>query len=86
MVPLDSLTVEGPVGSFESDSGISRGFCLSCGTTLFSERKSANTIGLSMGSLDQPDLFAPSEHIWISSKQAWLTLADGLPLHLEGPP
>jgi hypothetical protein len=86
MVPLDSLKVEGPVGWFASESGVRRGFCTDCGTTLFSERQSANTIGLSMGSLDRPDLFTPTEHIWISSRQAWLELDDGLPQYPEGPP
>ena len=86
MVPLDSMTIDGPVGWFSGESGIRRGFCTQCGTTLFSERQSANTIGLAMGSLDQPDRFAPTEHIWTSSKQAWLSLDDGRPQHPEGPP
>ncbi|MBO9671017.1 MAG: GFA family protein [Sphingobium sp.] len=86
LVPLDSLTVEGPVGWYSSSDLLRRGFCTVCGTTLFSERQSANAIGLTMGSLDDPDRFMPVEHIWISSKQAWLGLTDELPGHAEGPP
>ncbi len=86
MVPLVGLTIAGPVGWLHADSGIRRGFCTRCGTTLFSERQSADTIGLSMGSLDRPELFAPTEHIWTSSKQAWLVLDDGRPQYPEGPP
>lgn len=85
MVPLDEVRIEGPVGWFASSPGVRRGFCTQCGTTLFSERASGNVIGLSMGSLDEPDRFSPTEHIWISSKQAWLTLADDLPQHWQGP-
>ena len=84
-VPLDTLTITGRVGWFHSSAGLRRGFCPNCGTTLFSERASANAIGLAMGSLDAPDQFSPAEHIWVSSKQAWLVLSDGLPQHREGP-
>jgi hypothetical protein len=63
-----------------------RGFCPRCGTSLFSERASANSIGLSTGSLHEQSRFHPTEHIWVSKKQAWLTLADDLPCYNEGPP
>lgn len=86
LVPLDSLTVTGPVGWFASSPDLRRGFCPQCGTTLFSERAKANAIGLTFGSLDDPDLFEPAEHIWVSSRQAWLKLDDGLPQHDAGPP
>jgi hypothetical protein len=46
----------------------------------------ANAIGLSMGSLDQPDRFQPTEHIWVSAKQGWLHLDDGLPQYPEAAP
>ncbi|MGR6328371.1 GFA family protein [Sphingomonas sp. XXL09] len=86
MVPLAAVAIEGPVGWLAADSGIRRGFCTACGTTLFSERRSAGTIGLSMGSLDHPECFKPTEHIWTSRKQPWLQLDDGLPHYPEGPP
>jgi hypothetical protein len=46
MVPLDSLVRSGPVRFFDAGTGVRRGFCSECGTTLFSERRSANAIGL----------------------------------------
>lgn len=86
LVPLDRLMIEGPVGWHASSETLRRGFCTICGTTLFSERASANAIGLTMGSLDDPNRFFPAEHIWLSSRQAWLTHADDLPCYEEGPP
>lgn len=86
MVPLDSVTIEGPVGWFGNDRGVRRGFCTQCGTSLFSERQSAGTIGLAFGSIDEPDRFEPTEHIWTSSKQKWLVLNDDRPQYAEGPP
>lgn len=86
MVPLDKVAMSGPVGWYDGGTGVRRGFCTLCGTSLFSERVSANTIGLTMGSLDEPERFQPTEHIWVSVKQAWLCLNDGLPQFPEGPP
>jgi hypothetical protein len=86
LVPLDTLRIDGPVAWHASSPDIRRGFCPRCGTTLFSERAAANAIGLTMGSLDDPDRFFPAEHIWVSSRQAWLTLGDDLPCHDEAAP
>ncbi|TXN29120.1 GFA family protein [Methylobacterium sp. WL19] len=86
LVPLAGLSFNGPTGWVSSDSGLRRGFCTRCGTTLFSERQSAGAIGLSMGSLDRPEAFEPTEHIWTSSKQPWLVINDGRPQYLEGSP
>lgn len=85
-VPLDSVAMSGPIGWFASSAEVRRGFCTRCGTSLFSERAGANAIGLAMGGLDDPDAFAPGEHIWVSSKQAWLVIGDDLPHHPEGAP
>lgn len=85
-VPLDQTQITGPVGWYNSSPELERGFCPQCGTSLFSKRASAGSIGLCMGSLDDPDRFQPSDHIWVSKKQAWLTLTDDLPCYEEGPP
>jgi hypothetical protein len=86
MVALDEVAISGPVRWFEAGTGVRRGFCPLCGTTLFSERRSAGTIGLTMGSLDDPDRFSPTDHIFVAAKQRWLTLADDLPCHEGLPP
>jgi hypothetical protein len=86
MVPRDSVTMKGPVGRFDAGTGVIRGFCKECGTSLFTERPAAGGIGLSFGSLDDPDLFAPAEHIWWARRQAWLMIDDDLPHHLGNPP
>lgn len=86
MVPLDGVTITGPVGWFDAGTGVRRGFCTRCGTTLFSERAAINGLGLSAGSLDRPEAFAPTQHIWTSAQQPWLRIADGLPRFEENPP
>lgn len=84
LVPVDGLRASGPIGWFNSSDDVRRGFCTLCGSTLFSERFSIGAIGLTMGTLDEPDSFQPAEHIWVTSMQAWIKLSDGLPVHPEG--
>ena len=86
LVPLDTVTMAGPIGWHHSSPELRRGFCQSCGTTMFSERESANAIGLTMGSLNDPDSFSPTMHIWTSCKQAWVEIGSGVPQFEEAPP
>ncbi|HEY9235058.1 MULTISPECIES: GFA family protein [Phenylobacterium] len=83
---IDKVRLSGAVASAHSSPGVKRGFCAKCGTTLYSMREDKGVMGLTFGSLDEPDRLAPTEHIWTSSKQAWLELDDGLPQHPEGHP
>lgn len=82
----DQVELIGPIGRANSSPELARGFCTQCGTTLLSEREKVGVIGLTCGSLDDPDVFRPTEHIWTSSKQAWVKLDDGLPQYEEGAP
>ena len=80
------VQVSGPARRFHSSADLERGFCPECGTTVFSARRSAGTIALTSGSLDDPGQFRPDMHFWTASRQPWLNLDDGLPHHLEAPP
>ena len=80
------VQLTGPAARFPSSPALERGFCSSCGTTVFSARRSAKLIGLTVGSLDDPGQFRPDMHFWTSSRQPWLYLDDGLPQYPEGPP
>lgn len=82
---IADVAIEGPVRTYSSSDDLKRGFCPECGTTLFSMRTSTSVYGITSGSLDDPGLFRPTEHIWTSSRQPWLCLADGLDEHPEFP-
>lgn len=84
-MPAGAVTISGPVGWYPSSDVILRGFCPTCGTSLFSKRADASTISLLMGSLDEPNRFAPDMQIWLSSKQDWVELG-GLPGYEAAPP
>jgi hypothetical protein len=80
------IELTGPIGRNNSSAELVRGFCTRCGTTLFSERGNIGVVGITIGSFDDPNVFRPAEHIWTSSKQAWVKLDDGLPQYEEGFP
>ena len=83
---LDDVSITGPVNTYYSSDTLERGSCSRCGSSIFSRRSAAGVIGLTAGSIDDPSLFKPDMHFWVSSKQSWLVIADDLPQHLEGPP
>ena len=83
---IDDLDVNGDVNWFASSDAIDRGSCPTCGTTLFSRRNAGGVIGVTSGTLDDPALFKPDMHIWVSSKQSWVQLEDGMAAYAEGPP
>ena len=86
LMRIEDVSVTGPISTFYSSETLERGSCSQCGSSIFSRRSSAGVIGLTVGSLDEPSLFNPDMHFWVSSKQPWLEIADDLPQYLEGPP
>lgn len=82
----DAVTLTGPVKPANSSPEVQRGFCAECGTTVYSGKLTAGVMGLTSGSLDDPALFRPTMHIWISSRQPWLVLDDNLPQHEQAAP
>ena len=86
MFRADEVNLSGPVKIAYSSPAVKRGFCPECGTTVLSGRDAAGFLAVTSGSLDDPGLFRPSMHIWISSKQPWLKLDDGLPQFAEAAP
>jgi hypothetical protein len=82
--PSDGLTVQGDVRWFESvaDSGnrMSRGFCPTCGTPLFSKAEARpNLIFIRAGALDNPNLMAPVMTIWTDAAPDWACFDPTLP-------
>lgn len=86
LMRIGDVAISGPVSTYRSSETLERGFCPQCGSSIFSRRVSAGVIGLTAGSLDDPSLFEPDMHFWVSSMQPWLVIADNLPQYPEGPP
>lgn len=81
----EEVRFEGEPRRYMSSPDLERGFCGTCGTTIYSRRPSNGVMGLTVGSLDDPSLFRPQMHFWTGSRQPWLHLDDGLPQHPGAP-
>ena len=79
LFPREAVAIEGAYTTFASSTDLDRGFCPTCGSTMFFFRHSAKTTGVTLGSLDDPDACrAPTLQVWAASKQNWVRL-EGLP-------
>ena len=86
LFPKAAVRLSGPIGRAASSDDVTRGYCTACGTSLFSERASLAALGLTLGSLDQPDRLPPTEHIWVERIHAWLVLSEGVALQAGAAP
>jgi len=77
--------IEGEPADFRSSDEVSRTFCQSCGTTLtYRQDEEPDTIDVTTASLDSPDEFPPTRHIWLEDKITWESADDGLPRFEKG--
>jgi len=75
------------VRSFESSPGSLRFFCPRCGSPLACKiRHSPETIGITLGTLDDDPGVRPLGHVFVRSKAPWDTITDTLPQFETWPP
>ncbi|MGI9480207.1 MAG: GFA family protein [Hyphomicrobiaceae bacterium] len=80
------VDITGPTAAHLSSQALERVFCRECGTRMFARRTNGTYIGIALAAFNDKDRFAPTEHIWVSEKVAWLRLDDGLPQHPQKSP
>ena len=62
------------------DSGVTRGFCPDCGSSLtYAAERFPNYVQIHVGSLDDPDSIMPRAHVHHEEKVAWFEVDDELP-------
>ncbi|HEV3114020.1 MAG TPA: GFA family protein [Candidatus Binataceae bacterium] len=67
---------------FHSSPPVTRSFCGRCGTPLtYRHQEHADQIDVMTCSLDNPEVLAPSYHIWVSHKLTWVQLREGFPAY-----
>ena len=64
---------------FKSSDKASRGFCKSCGASIFFKRSGSRAISLSAGLLQNPTGLKTISHIFINNKRDYYKLSDKLP-------
>jgi hypothetical protein len=84
--PYRSLSfVSGEPADYRSSDEVSRTFCQGCGTSLtYRHDEDPDTVDVTAASLDRPDEFPPTRHIWLEDKLAWEGVEDGLPRFEQG--
>jgi hypothetical protein len=81
-----ALSVQGETARFATSERLDRVFCPRCGTRLFAWRRDGSAAGVALAAFDDRHAFAPTEHIWVSEKMAWVKPDDTLPQYPEGIP
>jgi len=78
---MKSLKItEGDLKKFSSSPGITRYFCGDCGTPVgYHSMKKSDEIHINIGTLDQPEKYAPQFHVYCLEKLPWLEISDDLP-------
>ena len=90
IVPSEAINISGAPGQHKktADSGntVTRRFCPSCGSQLFSD--SSGRPGLTVvrvGTLDEPSAVRPTTNIWVASAPRWACVDPSLE-PFDGPP
>jgi hypothetical protein len=92
LFPEEVVAITGELGLFTmiADSGntVERGFCKVCGSQIYSRTVSPKGLPMRVraGTLDDPELCAPTAAIWTESAPSWAPIPDHFTRHPKGPP
>lgn len=77
----DFRVTKGEASRFTSDSGSNRFFCGTCGTPLYftNEAMLPGIVDVQSVTLDEPDANAPTAHIQVAERRAWMEGVEKLP-------
>ena len=80
-VPRSALKIDGEVALrwFQSSEKVRRGFCGTCGSTLFWDPVFRDWIGVAVGAFDTPTGTSLGHHIFVAQQSDYYAIADGLP-------
>lgn len=78
--PRPAITIEGPVAWFDSSEAAHRGFCPTCGSSLFWAAHDEDTMSFALGALDGPTGLTLEKHIFTADKGDYYQITDALPL------
>jgi hypothetical protein len=69
----------GAPAKYSSSDIAERGFCAACGTPLSYHMTGSNRVSVTIASLDDPELFAPTQQLGIEARLPWLATVAALP-------
>ena len=68
---------------YRASDSASRGFCRTCGSSLFWRSDKGGEIAIALGALDEPTGLKLGRHVWVRSKGDYYRIGDGLPQEQE---
>ncbi|MEO1314605.1 MAG: GFA family protein [Pseudomonadota bacterium] len=80
------LTVHGPVAWYPSSPSARRGFCPTCGSSLFWEEDGTDQTSIHAGTLDAPTGLTLAGHIFTADKGDYYEISDDLPQAVQDDP
>ena len=81
-MPQDSMSVSGKafLSIFSVSSNVTRHFCKTCGTHVYStDIRLPNIVGVPAGIIESAPLIRPNAHYFVGSKAEWHSITDELP-------
>lgn len=80
-VPRSAVTIDGAenVSWYRSSEKVRRGFCATCGSSLFWDPIHRDWIGIAMGAFEQPTDTSVAIHVHVADKGDYYEITDGLP-------
>jgi hypothetical protein len=87
-VPRSAVTIHGGdnLTWYQSSEKARRGFCSTCGSSLFWDPLLRDWIGIAMGAFDGPTQSRLHVHIFVGDKGDYYDIADGVPQFEQVPP
>jgi len=78
------MTEEAGLTWYRASDKAARGFCRTCGSTLFWRADEGAMVMVAMGALEAPTGMRLSGHYWVDEKGSYYEITDGLPQHKGG--
>lgn len=80
-IPKSALTIHGVehLRWYHSSARVRRGFCATCGSSLFWDPVESAKIAVAMGALDGPTGTHLAKHIFVADKGDYYDIGDGVP-------
>ncbi len=79
--PMEAVEIDGgdSLTWYRSSPEATRGFCATCGSTLFWQPEGEARIAIAAGSIDGPSGLAIARHIYCADKGDYYAITDGVP-------
>jgi hypothetical protein len=84
-VPREAVTIHGEenIRWFRSSEKVRRGFCATCGASLFWDPMGRDEIAIAMGAFEAPTGVRLHKHIFVADKGDYYDISDDLPQYQQ---